>query len=62
MKASVMMQQTGLNLSNTGAKHWYDRKTPTIRRKKFIKIQNLIKLKASPFHGTIQLQLQGNIA
>lgn len=32
-------------------------KIPTIRRKKFIKIQNLIKLKASPFHGTIQLQI-----
>lgn len=52
-----MMQQTGLNLSNTGAKHLYDRKNPTIGRKKFIKIQNLIKLKASPFHGTVQLQI-----
>lgn len=52
-----MMQQTELNLSNTGAKHWYDRKKPTIRRKKYIKIQNSIKLKASPFHGTIQLQI-----
>lgn len=30
---------------------------PTSRIKKFIKIQNLIKLKASPFHGTIQLQI-----
>lgn len=59
-----MMQQTGLNLSNTGAKHWYDRKNPHYQKKEVYKNSEFDKTKSKSFSWDYPVtnKLQGNIA
>lgn len=57
-----MMQQAGLNLSNTGPKHWYDRKKPQYYKKEVYKNSELDKTKSKSFSWDCPVtdKLQGN--